>query len=325
MLHDFISLADLTTEEILGLLELADELKQKHKRRERFLPLAGQTLAMIFEKPSLRTRVTFETGIFQLGGQAVMLETGHIKLGERESVPDVARNLERWVDGIMARTYRHDTVLQLAAHAAVPVINALTDKLHPCQVLADAQALREHKGDLSRLKLVFVGDGNNVCASWFNFAARIPIHVTLVCPEGYEVDKDILAFAQREARGEVRVTHDLKSGLKNADAVYTDVWTSMGQEEESERRSKAFAPYQVNAALMAMAKPDAVFMHCLPAKRGMEVTDDVVDSPRSIVLDEAENRLHAQKAVMVRLMEKGPDGLCPKQRARARAHTQTTG
>lgn len=317
MFTDLVSLADLTTDDILELLRLADSLKAALKAGKRDTPLAGQTLAMIFEKPSLRTRVTFETGICQLGGHAIMLETGHIRLGERESVPDVARNLERWVDGIMARTFSHDTVLQLAAHARIPIINALTDKLHPCQILADAQALREHKGGFENLKLAFVGDGNNVCASWFNFAARVPLNVTLVCPPGYEVDREIAAFAQREGKGEVTVTHDLEEGLAGADAVYTDVWASMGQEEESAERAKVFAPYQVNGRVMQLAKPDAVFMHCLPAHRGHEVTDDVMDGAQSIILDQAENRLHAQKAVMLTLMQKDAAGLNRKQRQHA--------
>ncbi len=300
-MQDLISLADLATDELLALLDLADELKQRQQAREAYRPLAGQTLAMVFEKPSLRTRVTFETGIYQLGGLGIFYQTS---LGRRESVPDVARNLERWVDAIVARTFKHASVVQLAEHASVPVINALTDKLHPCQVLADAQALREHKGDLANLKLAFVGDGNNVLASWLNFAARVPINVTLVCPEGYECDPAVLAFAQREAKGAIAVTHDLETGLADADAVYTDVWASMGQEAESEKRAKLFAPFQVNAKVMAMAKKDAVFMHCLPAHRGEEVTDDVIDGPQSIVFDEAENRLHAQKAVMVTLMKR---------------------
>ncbi|MBN2310923.1 MAG: ornithine carbamoyltransferase [Candidatus Hydrogenedentes bacterium] len=311
--HDLISLADLTAGQINDVLALADRLKQERREGIQAHPLEGQTLAMIFEKPSLRTRVTFETGIFQLGGYGLLLET---RLGQRESVPDVARNLERWVDGIMARTFSHEAVVELAAYASVPVINALTDKLHPCQILADAQALREHKGDLSNLKLAFVGDGNNVCASWFNFAARVPLHVTLVCPDGYELDPETLAFAEREAPGRTSMTHDIDAGVADADAVYTDVWASMGQEAERKERAAAFAPYQVNAKLMGLAKKDAVFMHCLPAKRGLEVTDDVIDSPQSIVFDQAENRLHAQKAVMQTLMAKGEDGLCAKQRAR---------
>ncbi|HEO71513.1 MAG TPA: ornithine carbamoyltransferase [Candidatus Hydrogenedentes bacterium] len=298
-MDDLISLADLSRSEILGLLDLADELKERRDAGERFEPLRGRTLAMVFEKPSLRTRLTFETGIFQLGGMGIFYQT---LLGERESVPDVARNLERWVDGIVARTFDHGSVVQLAHYASVPVINALTDALHPCQILADAQALRTHKGDFRHLRLVFVGDGNNVFASWLNFAARVPLNLTLVCPEGYECDPEILAFAQREAEGTIELTHELERGLKDADAVYTDVWASMGQEAEADERKRVFAPYQVNARLMAMAKPDAVFMHCLPAHRGEEVTDDVIDGPRSIVFDEAENRLHAQKAVMVTLM-----------------------
>lgn len=299
MYQDLISLADLTGDEIVELLDLADRLKKMQHEGVSHRYLEGKTLAMIFEKPSLRTRVTFETGIFQLGGHGVVLA---MQLGQRESVPDVARNLDRWVDGIMARTFSHEAVVELAEYASVPVINALTDKLHPCQILADAQALREVRPQFPDLKLAFVGDGNNVCASWLHLAARLPLSVTLVCPEGYECDPDILAFAKREAQGEIVVTHDIDAGLKDADAVYTDVWASMGQEEESELRRQVFAPYRVDAALMAKAKPDALFMHCLPAHRGEEVTDDVVDGPQSIVFDQAENRLHAQKAVMVKLM-----------------------
>ncbi len=299
-MKDLISLADCTADQILGLLDLADELKAKQHAGEPHRMLAGKSLAMIFEKPSLRTRVTFQTGIFQLGGQGVLIDT---TLGKRESVPDVARNLDRWVDGIMARTFSHHHVIELAEYAEAPVINALTDLLHPCQILADTQALREHKGhDLDSLKLAFVGDGNNVYHSWVNLAAKLPLNVTLVCPEGYEGDGAILAAARATAKGRLDVTHDLEEGLRDADAVYTDVWASMGQEEETAVREKAFAPYQVNGAVMALAKPDAVFMHCLPAHRGSEVTDEVMDGPRCIAFDEAENRLHAQKAVMATLM-----------------------
>ena len=302
MVKDLLSLADLSGDEIIGLLDLADDLKAKQKNGIPHKILEGQTLAMIFEKPSLRTRLTFQTGIFQLGGQSVLIDT---QLGQRETVADVARNLERWVDGIMARTFSHDHVIELAEHATVPVINALTDMLHPCQILADAQALREHKGnDFSSLKLAFVGDGNNVFHSWAHFAARVPFNVTLICPEGYEPDMNLMAAAKADAQGEIAVTHDLETGLKDADAVYTDVWASMGQEEEAAAREQVFMPYQVNAQLMAMAKPDALFMHCLPAHRGSEVTNEVIDAPGSIVFDEAENRLHAQKAVMAMLMGK---------------------
>ena len=300
MVKDFISLADFSREEIVAFLDLADDLKAKQRKRIPHRLLEGKTLAMIFEKPSLRTRVTFHTGMFQLGGDSVLIET---TLGARESVPDVARNLARWVDGIMARTFRHSDVIQLAEYASVPVINALTDMLHPCQILADAQAIREHKGrDLSSLKLAFVGDGNNVFHSWAMFAARVPINLTLVCPPGYEPSEKIVAQARSEAVGQIEITHDVQSGVKDADAVYTDVWASMGQEKETIERERAFAVYQVNDALMGLAKKDALFMHCLPAHRGSEVTDSVMDSPNSIVFDQAENRLHAQKAVLATLM-----------------------
>ena len=300
MLRDFLCLGDLSAEEILGLLDLAAHLKQLQREGRPHRLLDGKSVAMIFEKPSLRTRMTFEVGLFHLGGHAIYYPT---KLGERETVPDVARNLERWVDGIVARTFSHEAVVELADYASVPVINALTDKMHPCQILADALALRESKGAFEGLKVAFVGDGNNVFASWAHFAARIPINLTLVCPEGYEADPKVVARAQEEGEGEIVVTHDIETGLADADAVYTDVWASMGQEEETAAREKAFAAYQVNGALMQHAKDDAVFMHCLPAHRGSEVTDDVIDGPQSIAFDEAENRLHAQKAVMVALMQ----------------------
>lgn len=301
MYSDLISLADLTTKEIVELLDLADDLKARLKSGEEFHPLKGQVLAMIFEKPSLRTRATFEIGIFQLGGKSLFIET---RLGERESVPDVARNLERWVNGIVARTHSHGAVEQLAEYTSIPVINALTNKLHPCQILADAQALREHRGDLEGLKIVFVGDGNNIVASWANLASRFAFDFTLVCPEGYEIDDETRARAEREAKGSFRISHDPIKGVAGADAIYTDVWTSMGQENERETRLKDFEAYQVDDAMMARAKDDALFMHCLPAHRGEEVTNSVIESKYSIVFDQAENRLHAQKAVMVKLMQK---------------------
>lgn len=300
MVKDFISLADYTTAEIIAFLNLADELKRLQKTGRPHKLLEGKTLALIFEKPSLRTRLTFQLGMFQLGGFSVLMD---MRLGERESVPDVARNLERWVDGIMARTFSHAHVVQLAQCASIPVINALTDKFHPCQILADVQTLREHKGkDLSSLKVAFVGDGNNVFHSWANFAGRVPINLTLVCPEGYAGDPEITGRVAKEAKGVFTITHDPVAGLKDADAVYTDVWASMGQEEETAVREKIFAPYQVNAKLMGLAKPDALFMHCLPAHRGHEVSDDVIDGPNSVCFDQAENRLHAQKAVLASLL-----------------------
>ena len=303
MVKDFISLADFTGDEILAFLDLADKLKKMQKDGAPHPLLHGKTLALIFEKPSLRTRLTFQIGMYQLGGKTVLIDD---VLGRRESVSDMAHNLERWVDGIMARTYRHEHVVEMARCVRIPVINALTDLLHPCQILADVQALREHKGhDLGSLKVAFVGDGNNVFNSWANFARRLPLNLTLVCPPGYEADPEITACAKREAKGEFVVTHDVAAGLHGADAVYTDVWASMGQEDEAAARAEIFADYQVNAKLMALAKRDAVFMHCLPAHRGQEVTDEVIDSPRSIVFDEAENRLHAQKAVLATLLRGG--------------------
>ena len=297
---DFIALSDYTTDELSALLDLAQELKQKRAQGELYQPLLGKTIAMLFEKPSLRTRMTFEAGIFQLGGHGIFMTT---KLGERETVPDMARNLDRWVDGIVARTHSHEAVLELAEYSSVPVINALTDDLHPCQVLADAQTILEHKGRLDNLKVAFVGDGNNMFASWANLATRFAFDLTLVCPEGYELTGTAHEYAQANALAGYSITNDIQAGLENADVVYTDVWASMGMEEEYQQRLKEFMPYQVNEAMMAQAKDDAIFMHCLPAHRGEEVTHEVIESKQSVVFDEAENRLHAQKAVMVQLMK----------------------
>ena len=300
MVKDFISLADFSSDELLAFLDLADELKALKKGDVPHPLLEGKTLALIFEKPSLRTRLTFQVGMYQLGGTTQLIDT---RLGERESVADVARNLERWVDGIMARTFEHEHVIELAEQASIPVINALTDKLHPCQILADVQTLREHKGkDLSSLKVAFVGDGNNVFHSWANFVSRVPLNLTLICPEGYEGEQEIIDRVRKETSAEFVITQDIETGLKDADAVYTDVWASMGQEEEAAERSKIFAPYQVNDALMALADKDAIFMHCLPAHRGSEVTAEVIDGPASVCFDQAENRLHAQKAVLATLL-----------------------
>jgi ornithine carbamoyltransferase len=299
MYEDFISLADLTREEIDELLQLSIDLKRRIKAGEQYRPLEGKTLGMLFEKPSLRTRITFETGVYQLGGYGVFMET---RLGERETVPDIARNLERWVDAIVARTHSHESVLELASFASIPVINALTDALHPCQVLADAMTLIERRGSLDGVRVAFVGDGNNVFASWANLARRLPISVTLVCPQGYELTGPIHDAAVKECGDRYAVTHDIGEGVAGANAVYTDVWASMGQEAEGTKRRKAFSAYQVNAELMDLAGNDAFFMHCLPAHRGEEVSEDVIESPQSIVFDQAENRLHVQKSIMVKLM-----------------------
>ncbi|HZR82500.1 MAG TPA: ornithine carbamoyltransferase [Candidatus Binatia bacterium] len=298
MKRDLISLADLSRDELEGLCADAARLKQELRSGRGARPLVGKTLAMIFEKPSLRTRVTFETGIKQLGGASIYLAPEDIRLGARETVADIARNLSRWVDMIVARTFSHRSLVELGRHATIPVINGLTDLSHPCQVLADIQTLQEHKGALEPLTVAFVGDGNNVVNSWLEAAGILGFGFRVACPPGYEPNAEIAAAARR-ANPRVEVVNDPTAGVNGADAVYTDVWTSMGQEAESQVRRVAFAGYQVNAALLRNAKPDAIVMHCLPAHRGEEISADVLDGPRSVVLDQAENRLHAQKAVMV--------------------------
>ena len=296
--RDILGIEQLTQEEIRLILDVAARLKA-HKFDETQTQFAkGQTLAMLFEKPSLRTRVTFEAGMTQLGGHAIYLEG---RLGVRETIPDVARNLDRWIDGIMARTFDHSAVLELAENAGIPVINGLSDREHPCQALADFQTLAERKGEPAGLTLAYVGDGNNVAHSLMLLAAKVGTHFRLACPDGYAPDETLwqtaLGFAA-ETGAVLTLTHDPAEGVAEADAVYTDVWASMGQEEEAAERAQIFAPFQVNAALLARAKPDALVMHCLPAHRGEEITAEVVDGPQSVVFDQAENRLHAQKAIL---------------------------
>ena len=286
---------DFSTEALHRALDLAGQIKRTPMRFSQ--ALAGRYLSLLFEKPSLRTRVTFELAIKQLGGDAI---TCNGPIGEREPVKDVARNLDRWTNGIVARVFSQSTIDELVKWSSVPVINALSDLYHPCQALADVQALKEHFGRLEGLKLAFVGDGNNVSHSLMLTAGRLGVHVAVASPEGYEPNSKIVAQASR--LGEITVTNDPSEALAGADAVYTDVWASMGQECEAQARAAAFAPYQVNEALFAQAQPDAIFMHCLPAKRGQEVTDEVMESPRSVVFDQAENRLHAQKALLVMLL-----------------------
>ena len=298
MKRDLLRIADLSTQEIEAILALAKRLKDELRDGTPHPLLAGRTLAMIFEKPSLRTRVTFEVGMVQLGGAAIHLAPGDIRLGERESAGDIARNLERWVDLVMARTFLHQSVVDLAAGARVPVINGLSDLHHPCQVLSDCFTLLERRGRLAGLRVAFIGDGNNVVHSWMDAAVRLGFGFVLACPPGYEPDPSIIA----EARPHATITHDVEIAARGADVLYTDVWTSMGQETEAKARRRAFRPYQLNASLVARAKPDVLVMHCLPAHRGEEITDEVIDGPRSVVFDQAENRLHVQKAIMVWLL-----------------------
>ena len=297
----FLSAADLTRERALHLFRVTAELKQRRKAGRFGTALNGRTFALIFEKPSLRTRVTFEVGVVQLGGRAVYLSGPEIGMGTRESVPDVARNLSRWVDGIAARVYAHATVESLARHASVPVINGLSDFEHPCQALADYFTLWERGLDLGRIRFTWLGDGNNVCHSLLLLGAVLGTRMTVGCPPGYEPDPRVLETARRLG-GHVAITSDAREAAADADVIYTDVWTSMGQESERERRLEAFQRYQVNEAVMRFARPRALVMHCLPAHRGEEITDAVLDGETSIVLDQAENRLHAQKAIVLDLL-----------------------
>ena len=301
MSKDVLSIADLSRERLLRLFALAAELKGRWKAGRRAAPLAGRSLALIFEKQSLRTRVTFEVGIVQLGGRAVYLSGHEIGLGTRESVPDVARNLSRWVDGIAARVYSHATVEGLARHATVPVINGLSDFEHPCQALADYFTLWERGIDLTSMRLAWIGDGNNVCHSVLLAGALLGTSMVVACPPGYEPNAGVQATV-RKLGGRLDITYDAREAATGADVLYTDVWVSMGQEAERVQRTEAFSRYQVNDTLFGFAKPSALLMHCLPAHRGEEITETVLDGPRSIVLEQSENRLHAQKAVIFELL-----------------------
>jgi ornithine carbamoyltransferase len=297
----YLGVADLSGDEILDLLEQALELK----RGPTPPLLAGKTAALVFQKPSLRTRVSFEVAMLQLGGHALYLSPAEIQLGQREGIPDAARVLSRLVNVIVARVFLHSDVAGLAAYATVPVINALSDREHPCQILADLLTLYERNGTLHGLKLAYVGDGNNVANSLAFAATRLGIELRFGCPDGYEPDPTVLEAAASDAQpggGSIELFRDPRQAVSGAAAVYTDAWYSMGQESEADLRAPIFRTYQVNAALMAHAAPNALAMHCLPAHRNQEITDDVLDGPGSVVLDQAENRLHAQKALLVRLL-----------------------
>lgn len=301
----FISLHDITVDEFNSLLSLAAKLKAEQKAGKPHRILEGKTLAMIFTKSSTRTRISFEVGMYQLGGQALFLSSNDIQLGRGETIYDTAKVMSRFVDGIMIRTFAHQDVLDLAKYGSIPVINGLTDLLHPCQALADLMTVYEHKGALKGLKLAYIGDGNNVAHSLLYACAKAGMDISVASPKGYECDPEIVANAKADAAltgANILMTNDPVEAITNADVVYTDTWASMGQESEKAERVKIFKNYQIDSELFSKSKPDSIFMHCLPAYRGFEMTADVIDGEHSVVFDEAENRLHAQKAVLATLM-----------------------
>lgn len=303
--RDFISIHDFTREEVAYILEVGNQLKKMQKQGMPHPYLGGKTLGMIFQKASTRTRVAFEVGMYQLGGHALFLSPRDIQLGRGETIKDTALVLSRMLDGIMIRTFDHEEVLELARWADIPIINGLTDLLHPTQVIGDLMTIQEHKGRLQGLNLTFIGDGNNVAHSLLYGGAKVGMNITIASPSGFEPDADIMDKARQDARetgATLKVVADPLEAIKGADVVYTDVWASMGQEDEAAAKEKMFLQYQVNGQLLAQAKKDAIVLHCLPAKRGKEITDEVMDGPHSVVFDEAENRLHIQKAIMVFLM-----------------------
>ncbi len=305
MKQDLLTIRELSGEDVGRILELAEALKRMHKKGEQHQPLRGRSLGMIFEKSSTRTRVSFEAGMYQLGGQALFLSSSDLQVGRGETIADTARTLSRYLDGIMIRTFAQATVEELARHASIPVINGLTDLHHPCQALADMFTIKEKRGGLKGLKLAYVGDGNNVANSLIEACVKTGMNISIACPRGYEPDAGVLKAAEQDrARtgSRIEITRDPHEAVRGADAVYTDVWASMGQEKEHAKRLKDFKGFQVDARLMKSAGPDALVMHCLPAHRGEEITADVIDGPLSVVFDQAENRLHAQKAVLEILM-----------------------
>ncbi len=298
MNKDLISFYDLEPADFERIFATAMRLKAMLREGKEHAPLKGKTLGMIFDKSSTRTRISFEVGIYQLGGMALFLSSRDTQLGRGEIVADTARIMSRYLDGVMIRTFAHALVEEFARFAPIPVINGLTDLLHPCQILSDLFTIREKKGTYQGIKVAYVGDGNNIANSWIEAAARLPFHLALACPEGYDPDRAIFARAVAEAQEGVALHRDPIQAAADADVIYTDVWTSMGREAEREERTATFQPYQVNAELLSRARKDAIVMHCLPAHRGEEVTADVIDGPQSVVIDQAENRLHVQKALM---------------------------
>ena len=303
MKKDLVTEYDLDIDDFKAIFTRSRSLKRFLKEGRPHATLAGKTLGMIFEKASTRTRLSFEVGMYQLGGLALFLSTKDTQIGRGETVADTARIMSRYLDGIMIRTFAQKTVEDLALYADIPVINGLTDLVHPCQILSDLFTIIEQKGDYAGLKIAYIGDGNNIANSWINAASRLPIKLSLACPEGYDPHPELLERGVREAREGIYLFRDPVEAIRMADVVYTDVWASMGQEEEQEVRAKIFKNYQINQELMEHAQKDVIVMHCLPAHRGEEITSEVIDGPHSVVLDQAENRLHVQKAIMETLMK----------------------
>lgn len=304
-MEHLISIHHLSIEEIEKIFELSEKLKRQVKEGVQHHLLKGKTLGMIFTKSSTRTRVSFEVGMYQLGGYPLFLSANDIQLGRGETIYDTAQVLSRFIDGIMIRTFKQSDVEDLAKYGSIPVINGLTDLMHPCQILADLFTVYEHKGALKGLKMAYIGDGNNVANSLLHGCAKVGMNIAVAAPKGYECDPVMVAEAQEDAKGsgaQILLTEDPVEAIKDADVVYTDTWVSMGQEAEKAQRVNIFMPYQVNTELFSKAKEDAIFLHCLPAYRGYEVTDDIIDGPQSVVFDEAENRMHVQKAIMALLM-----------------------
>jgi ornithine carbamoyltransferase len=299
--RDFLHITDFTADEIHETFALAKEVKARFKNREDYKPFKDFTMAMIFAKPSARTRISFETGFYRMGGHALYLGPNDISIGKREAVKDIARVIARYNDVIMARLFSHEHVLELAEYSSVPVINGLTDYNHPCQIMADMFTILEHRGHLNDLKIVYVGDGNNIVHSWLRMAQRLPLHFVCACPDNYQPDTATFKEARQAGFSEVEISHDPKAAVKDADIVYTDVWASKGQKEAAEERKNQFKGFQVDDELIAATGRESLFMHCLPVERGVETTDSVVESSASIVFDEAENRMHAQNAILLKL------------------------
>ena len=303
MAKHFLHISDYNLDQIWEILHLAKELKTKFHKKENYKPFQDRSLAMIFAKPSARTRVSFETGFEWMGGHALFLGPNDIGIGKREAIKDISRLFSRYTDVIMARLFDHQHIIELAEYSDIPVINGLTDYNHPCQIICDIMTIWEHKDNLDELKICYMGDGNNIVHSWLQLASRLPMNFVCCCPEGFEPDMETVKMVEDSGLSSFELSHDPISAVRDADVIYTDVWASMGQKEEATEREKVFAPYQVNKDLMNNTGKDTLFMHCLPAERGREVTDEVMESKNSIVFDQAENRMHAQNAIMVYISE----------------------